>query len=101
MEKRKRGKRVSVTLFYRSIVAQELAEKIHYIRLNGSILKTLVGTVVDRNIVTTKTETITGLSVITKIECLDQNMETISSKDLNILLTPNKVVDFEYSWEVN
>lgn len=92
---------MSVTLFYRSIVAQELAERIHYIRLNGSILKNLVGTVVDRNIVTTKTEAISGLSVINKIECLDQNMETISSKDLNILLTPNKVVDFEYSWEVN
>lgn len=92
---------MSVTLFYRSIVAQELAERIHYIRLNGNILKTLIGTVVDRNIVTTKTEAISGLSVINKIECLDQNMETISSKDLYILLTPNKVVDFEYSWEVN
>lgn len=90
-----------ITLFYRSIVAQELAERIYYIRLNGSILKSLVDTVVDRNIVTTKTEAITGLSVINKIECLDQNMETISSKDLNILLTPDKVVDFEYSWEVN
>ena len=100
MEKRKRGKCVSVTLFYRAIVAQELAERIHYIRLNGSILKSLVGTKVDRNIVTTKTEAIAGLSVITKIECLDQNMETISSKDLNIVLKPDKVVDFEYSWEV-
>ena len=100
MEERKRGERV-ITLFYRSIVAQELAERIYYIRLNGSILKSLVDTVVNRNIVTTKTEAITGLSVINKIECLDQNMETISSKDLNILLTPDKVVDFEYSWEVN
>lgn len=99
MEKRKRGDRV-ITLFYRSIVAQELAERIYYIRLNGSILKSLIGTEVDRNIVTTKTEAITGLSVIDKIECLDQNMETISSKDLNILLAPEKVIDFEYSWEV-
>ncbi|KAB2864656.1 MAG: hypothetical protein F9K39_04425 [Exiguobacterium chiriqhucha] len=92
---------MSVSLSYRSKVAQELAGRIHHIRFNGTLLKNPATIIVLQNVVTVTTESITGLSTVTKIECLDENMELISHKDLNITLSPSKVIDFEYSWEVN
>ncbi|AYP68513.1 hypothetical protein EalM137_00063 [Exiguobacterium phage vB_EalM-137] len=92
---------MSVSLAYRSRVAQELASRIHRIRFNSTLLKNPATVNVTENVVTVTTESITGLSVVNKIECLDENMTLISHKDLNITLSPNKVIDFEYSWEVN
>lgn len=92
---------MSVSLAYRSRVAQELGDRIHLIRFNGTLLKSPATVNIVQNVVTVTTESITGLNTINIIECLDVNMELISQKKLNIILSPNKVIDFEYSWEVN
>ena len=92
---------MSVSLEYRSKVAQELGDLIHVIRFNGSILKYPATVEVVQNVVTVTTETLSGIESITKIECFDEEMGLISHKNLNIELSPDKVIDFVYSWEVN